>query len=158
MSRERLPRTSGNGDRWRLWRRSNQPGVVTQGATSMVWYQNGWASIRLRTSAVGASRSARRGGMRRRTYVVACGGISPMDQPSIRSQVDRLPWYHTIDLGNGVVTPGEYDHRPAVRHVPLPDRLDGLRCLDVGTHDGFWAFEMERRGAAEVVEIGRAHV
>src|SRR3546814_4371758 len=73
----------------------------------MVWYQNGWASIRLRTSAVGASRSARRGGMRRRTYVVACGGISPMDQPSIRSQVDRLPWYHTIDLGNGVVTRSE---------------------------------------------------
>lgn len=80
-----------------------------------------------------------------------------MDQPSIRSQVDRLPWYHTIELGDGLVTPGEYDHRPAVRHVPLPARLDGLRCLDVGTHDGFWAFEMERRGAAEVVAIDIEH-
>jgi tRNA (mo5U34)-methyltransferase len=25
--------------------------------------------------------------------------------------------------------------------------LDGQRCLDIGTYDGFWAFEMERRGA-----------
>src|SRR3546814_11465109 len=115
----------------------------------MVWYQNGWASIRLRTSAVGASRSARRGGMRRRTYVVACGGISPMDQPSIRSQVGRLPWYHTIDLGNGLVTPGEYDHRPPVRPVPLPHRPDGIRCLDVGPPAGVLAFGMAHRGGAE---------
>ena len=28
-----------------------------------------------------------------------------------------------------------------------------MRCLDVGTWDGFWAFEMEKRGAAEVVAI-----
>jgi tRNA (mo5U34)-methyltransferase len=26
-----------------------------------------------------------------------------------------------------------------------------MRCLDVGTMDGFWAFEMERRGAREVL-------
>lgn len=28
-----------------------------------------------------------------------------------------------------------------------------MRCLDVGTMDGFWAFELERRGAREVVAI-----
>jgi tRNA (mo5U34)-methyltransferase len=32
----------------------------------------------------------------------------------------------------------------------LPPSLTGRRCLDVGTWDGFWAFEMERRGADEV--------
>ena len=37
--------------------------------------------------------------------------------------------------------------------VPLPQRLDGLRCLDVSTSDGFWAAEMERRGAAETVAV-----
>jgi tRNA (mo5U34)-methyltransferase len=36
--------------------------------------------------------------------------------------------------------------------MPWPP-LAGKRCLDVGTFDGFWAFEMERRGAAEVVGI-----
>jgi tRNA (mo5U34)-methyltransferase len=28
--------------------------------------------------------------------------------------------------------------------------MDGMRALDVGTWDGFWAFEMERRGASVV--------
>lgn len=31
--------------------------------------------------------------------------------------------------------------------LPLPDSLDGMRCLDVGTQNGFWAFELERRAA-----------
>jgi tRNA (mo5U34)-methyltransferase len=62
-------------------------------------------------------------------------------------------WYHTIELPDGVVTPGEYDTRVALRRIPFPADLSGQRCLDVGTHDGFWAFEMERRGAGEVVAI-----
>ncbi len=37
--------------------------------------------------------------------------------------------------------------------MPLPARLEGKRCLDVGTWDGFWAFELERRGAASVTAI-----
>ena len=32
----------------------------------------------------------------------------------------------------------------------LPKDLSGRRALDIGTFDGFWAFEMERRGAAVV--------
>jgi SAM-dependent methyltransferase len=63
-----------------------------------------------------------------------------------------LEWYHTIELGQGVVTEGVYDLRPYVQRYGLPERMDGLRALDVGTFDGFWAFEMERRGA-EVVAI-----
>jgi tRNA (mo5U34)-methyltransferase len=35
--------------------------------------------------------------------------------------------------------------------LPIPASLEGKRCLDVGTFDGFWAFEMERRGAEEVL-------
>lgn len=56
-------------------------------------------------------------------------------------------WYHTLDLGHGVVTEGMFDLRPVVDQYGLPTRLDGLRALDIGTWDGFWAFEMERRGA-----------
>ena len=37
--------------------------------------------------------------------------------------------------------------------MPWPPSLRGMRCLDVGTMDGFWAFELERRGAGEVVAI-----
>ena len=62
-------------------------------------------------------------------------------------------WYHSIELPDGTVTPGAFDLRPSTRIVPLPSRLDGLRCLDVGTWDGHWAFEMEKRGAAEVIAL-----
>jgi tRNA (mo5U34)-methyltransferase len=65
----------------------------------------------------------------------------------------ELGWYHTIELAPGHVTEGMFDLRPFVDRYGLPERLDGLRCLDVGTWDGFWAFELERRGAAEVVAL-----
>ena len=59
-------------------------------------------------------------------------------------------WYHSIELQPGVVTPGWFDLRPIVHRLPWPD-VRGKRCLDVGTYDGFLAFELESRGAAEVV-------
>ena len=65
-------------------------------------------------------------------------------------------WYHTIDLPDGTATPGFYDTRGSPQFVPWPKELHGGRCLDVGTFDGFWAFEMERRGAREVVAVDLA--
>ena len=62
-------------------------------------------------------------------------------------------WYHVLELAPGVTTEGWFDLRPQVPRYGLPDRLDGLRVLDIGTWDGFWAFEMERRGAAEVLAL-----
>ena len=61
-------------------------------------------------------------------------------------------WYHSIELAPGVVTPGFFDLRPIAEQMPWPD-VRGKRCLDVGTWDGFLAFELERRGAAEVTAI-----
>ena len=60
-------------------------------------------------------------------------------------------WYHTIELAPGEVTPGLVDLR-AVAPAVLPSTVSG-RALDVGTFDGFWAFELEARGASEVVAI-----
>ena len=59
-------------------------------------------------------------------------------------------WYHSIDLPSGETTPGWFDLRPIVERMPWPD-VAGKRCLDVGTYDGFLAFELEKRGAAEVL-------
>jgi tRNA (mo5U34)-methyltransferase len=78
------------------------------------------------------------------------------DRGGLAAEVERFHWYHTLELGDGVVTNGMFDHRAAVGSYLIPDSLDGLRCLDVGTMDGFWAFEPERRGAAEVVAIDLA--
>ena len=63
-----------------------------------------------------------------------------------------LEWYHAIELAPGEITPGWFDMRRYVDEYGLPERLDGMRALDVGTWDGFWAFEMEGRGA-EVVAL-----
>ncbi|WP_249010140.1 bifunctional 2-polyprenyl-6-hydroxyphenol methylase/3-demethylubiquinol 3-O-methyltransferase UbiG [Conexibacter sp. DBS9H8] len=71
----------------------------------------------------------------------------------LSAQVAATGWYHTLELAPGLVTDGMFDLRPWVGRYGLPDRLDGLRVLDVGSWDGFWAFEAERRGAAEVVAL-----
>jgi tRNA (mo5U34)-methyltransferase len=81
------------------------------------------------------------------------GSEEASDVERIRERADAIEWYHTLELAPGVVTEGMFDLRPVVDRYRLPERLDGLRVLDVGTWDGFWAFEMERRGAAEVVSI-----
>jgi tRNA (mo5U34)-methyltransferase len=74
-------------------------------------------------------------------------------QSDLRAQAERYAWYHTLELGDGIVTNAMFDHRPVLNRYPLPADLTGMRCLDVGTMDGFWAFEMERRGARSVVAI-----
>jgi SAM-dependent methyltransferase len=59
-------------------------------------------------------------------------------------------WYHTIDLGDGLVTPGIYDYRASLPAFRFPERMDGMTVLDVGSATGFFAFEFERRGATVV--------
>jgi tRNA (mo5U34)-methyltransferase len=71
----------------------------------------------------------------------------------LADRVAELAWYHTIELPGGVRTPGLFDLRHLPASLPIPPSLAGKRCLDVGTCDGFWAFELERRGADEVVAI-----
>jgi tRNA (mo5U34)-methyltransferase len=77
----------------------------------------------------------------------------PIDPAEVRKRIDAHRWYHTLELAPGVMTPGWFDTRPALARIGFPASLSGARCLDVGTFDGFWAFEMEKRGAAEVVAI-----
>jgi tRNA (mo5U34)-methyltransferase len=74
------------------------------------------------------------------------------DGQALRERIAGVDWYHSIDLGHGVVTPGLVDHRAQLPFYGLPDSLAGKRVLDVATFDGFWAFEFERRGA-EVVAL-----
>jgi tRNA (mo5U34)-methyltransferase len=75
------------------------------------------------------------------------------DVGDIAQRASARQWYHTLELADGVVSPGWFDTRSVAAKLPMPKRLDGMRCLDIGTFDGFWAFEMERRGAREVVAV-----
>ncbi|HYF24141.1 MAG TPA: methyltransferase domain-containing protein [Baekduia sp.] len=70
--------------------------------------------------------------------------------PDLQAAIASNPaWYHSIELAPGVVTPGRVDLRKVAGRI-LPGDLTGQRVLDVGTFDGFWAFEHEKRGARVV--------
>ena len=78
-----------------------------------------------------------------------------IDKEYIEYRVNQLkPWYHRIDLGNGIVTPGyEWDETIWRGIRKIMDEVDyrGKIVLDLGSWDGMWAFEAERRGAAIVI-------
>ena len=59
-------------------------------------------------------------------------------------------WYHSIELPDGEVLEGLQtleQQKERLGRLPIPDDLSGKRVLDIGTWDGWFAFEMERRGA-----------
>jgi tRNA (mo5U34)-methyltransferase len=88
-----------------------------------------------------------------------------MTHTDLVETVRRLgPWFHQIDVGQGVRTrdihklegPQALDHpAPRWRKIGphLPEDMTGMRILDIGCSDGFFAIEFARRGAAEVVAI-----
>jgi tRNA (mo5U34)-methyltransferase len=75
---------------------------------------------------------------------------SVLSADEVRRRAADFEWYHTIDLGNGVVTEGDYDLGPVIEHYGVPLTLEGRDVLDVGPGHGYFAFEFERRGAASV--------
>lgn len=77
---------------------------------------------------------------------------SAADQ-SLADRVAGVSWYQSFVLPGGVITPGAFRTMDELEKLPFPVSLAGKRCLDVATADGFWAFEMERRAADEVVAI-----
>ena len=80
-------------------------------------------------------------------HVHASRETTPLTPDDIRRRVSEFEWYHRLDLGHGIVTPGSYDLRPLLGHYGLPEDLTGKTVLDVGPGHGFFAFEFERRGA-----------
>ena len=70
-----------------------------------------------------------------------------------RAMVAAYPsWYHRIEVRPGIVTPGANDSPLNLRMLDLPPDCSGMRVLDLGARDGFFSFELERRGA-EVLAI-----
>lgn len=83
---------------------------------------------------------------------------APKYSPEMREEITQKvaalkPWYHKIDLGDGIVTPGyNFDHVwEATRKVMNTQDYRDKRVLDIASWDGMWAFEAEHRGAKLVV-------
>jgi tRNA (mo5U34)-methyltransferase len=81
-------------------------------------------------------------------------GVEPAQLDSLSKQVRQLPWFHSIDLGNGIVTPGEKTldvHCAEYAAFFDPVDLRGRSVIDVGAWNGAYSFEARRRGAARVL-------
>jgi len=76
-----------------------------------------------------------------------------MNPEDIRAEVAKVGWWHRIDLGHGIITPGTDDSPRKLARLGMPADLTGQSVLDIGAWDGFFSFEAERRGAARIVAI-----
>jgi tRNA (mo5U34)-methyltransferase len=67
----------------------------------------------------------------------------------------ELGWWHSFELPDGTLVEGVCSLDGLKRRLakfPIPYDLTGKRVLDIGAWDGFFSFELEKRGA-EVVAI-----
>ncbi len=76
--------------------------------------------------------------------------VYALPDDALLALAQTVPFYHTIDIGNGVTLEGSYDHRPTIASYHFPD-VRGKKVLDVGRASGYFSFLFERMGAREVV-------
>src|SRR5690349_2738890 len=80
----------------------------------------------------------------------------PLDRAAKQQLVDEIgTWHHSIDLGDGVVTPGgktPHHIHDELRRLRLPD-MAHKSVLDIGAWDGFYTFHAEHARASRVVAL-----
>src|SRR5437660_1189251 len=69
----------------------------------------------------------------------------------LKKEVDNIKWFHRIDFGNGIITPGLDKSQEKLEHIRMDENLTGKTVLDIGAWDGFFSFEAERRGASKIL-------
>ncbi len=117
--------------------------MTTIPAFAVVWKEgNGRRFI------LGSPRASRQAGNTKRYRMIA--------KDSLEERVRNVPfWFHSIDLGQGIVTPGIKTPaalKKETERLRFPD-LRGKSVLDINTWDGFYAYTAERLGAASVTAL-----
>jgi tRNA (mo5U34)-methyltransferase len=75
-----------------------------------------------------------------------------MNRDELQARANPIRWFHSIDLGNGIVTTGlDATQAERLAGLQLPAVLSGRSVLDIGSWDGFFSFECDRRGASRVL-------
>jgi tRNA (mo5U34)-methyltransferase len=71
----------------------------------------------------------------------------------VEARVGAINWFHSIDLGNGIITRGKRKPELYRRKIDLTFRhfQPGWSVIDVGAWDGLYSFEAKRRGASRVL-------
>jgi tRNA (mo5U34)-methyltransferase len=76
------------------------------------------------------------------------------DLAALEQKVRQIPWFHSIDLGNGIVTPGRKPREiHGLEYAAIFDPVDmgGRTVIDIGAWNGAYSFEAKRRGAARIL-------
>jgi tRNA (mo5U34)-methyltransferase len=68
----------------------------------------------------------------------------------LQAEADEIQWYHSIDLGDGVVTKGAGVQETGTEIFP---DMAGRTVLDIGAWDGKFSFLAEKCGASRVVAL-----
>jgi tRNA (mo5U34)-methyltransferase len=68
----------------------------------------------------------------------------------LQAEADEIQWYHSIDLGDGVVTKGVGVQETGTEIFP---DMAGRTVLDIGAWDGKFSFLAEQCGASRVVAL-----
>jgi tRNA (mo5U34)-methyltransferase len=81
----------------------------------------------------------------------AAGGPNAPGSDDLLDRVAGISWYHSIDLGHGIVTPGNPPDKRMIA-AGLPE-MRAKTVLDIGAWDGYWSFLAENQQAARVVAM-----
>lgn len=79
--------------------------------------------------------------------------LTAEERQTLRERVNALPWFHQMDFGGGIVSPGRIGMETLRKQadVYFRDGVAGKSVLDIGCWDGYNSFEAARRGAARVL-------
>lgn len=75
---------------------------------------------------------------------------SHLTDEELRAEVAKYPWFHTIELRPGVITPGKKSAsllEIEERHTLGNLNLKGKSVLDIGAWNGFWTLAAHKKGA-----------
>jgi tRNA (mo5U34)-methyltransferase len=76
---------------------------------------------------------------------------------NIKEEVEKYTWFHSIDLGDGIITNG-YDTHGLLNIIKLPEDLTNKTVIDLGANEGFFSFACEKRNASRVFAVDHGYI
>jgi 2-polyprenyl-3-methyl-5-hydroxy-6-metoxy-1,4-benzoquinol methylase len=82
--------------------------------------------------------------------------LPPFDEIYTQADLDVTPWYYSMEMEPGKLTPGQAFFNIGLTRALLQRAdLNGQNCLDIGTMEGLVPILMRRQGAANVTAYDR---